>query len=40
MYINLQQPISSSVDNDNAEGTHLGVRVSELLNNMGAHSQG
>jgi len=39
VYINLQQPISSSVDNDNAEGTNLGVRVSELLNNMGAHSQ-
>jgi len=40
MYSDLQQSVSSSVKNDNAGGTDIGIRVSELMNNMGAHSQG
>lgn len=40
MYSDLQQPVSSFVDNVNAGGTVVGIRVSELLSNVGAHGQG
>lgn len=40
MYSDSQQSVSSFVDNVNAGGTDVGIRVSKLLNNMGAHSQG
>lgn len=40
VYSDLHEPVSTSVDNVSTGGTDVGIRVSELLNNMGAHSQG
>ena len=40
VYSDLNQPVSTSVDDVNTEVTDVGLRVTELLNNMGAHSQG
>ena len=40
VYSDLHEPVSTSVDYVNTGGTDVGIRVSELLNDMSAHSQG
>ncbi|KAG0579920.1 hypothetical protein KC19_4G134700 [Ceratodon purpureus] len=39
VYSDLHEPVSTSVDYVNTGGTDVGIRVSELLNDMSAHSQ-